>query len=93
MATTKKETAATEAAGDGRVVEYGGNTYTLPPQQPSPKAVEYLAMWLVEDKDLALVLYIREMLGQAQWDTWAERHTTNELVDLMRAIDGVLAPN
>ena len=93
MATTKKETASSEAVGAERVVEYGGNTYTLPPEQPSPKALEYLAMWSVEDKNMALVLYIREMLGQAQWDTWAERHTTNELVDLMRAIDGVLAPN
>ncbi len=101
MATTKKDddvpptqdSAAAEAADGKRVLVYSGNSYDIESGQPSPKALEYLALWSVDDRHMALVLYVREMLGQPQWDAWGKRHTSAELVDLVRAIDEALAPN
>ncbi len=68
-----------EANGDPRTIDFHGFTYEVAPEQPSPRALEYVARWSVDDERMAMVLAIKEMIGARQWSEWCERHTTEQL--------------
>lgn len=78
-----------EATGQPRSFEFDGHTYEILDGQPSPRALTYVARWQVDDENLALVLGIREMVGDAQWDVWCDRHRSEQLLDFWLQLNRV----
>ncbi len=70
-----------EATGDPRRFDFDGHTYEILEGQPSPRALTYIARWTVDDENLAMILALREMLGEAQWELWGTRHRSERIND------------
>jgi hypothetical protein len=77
-----------EATGTPRTFEFDGHTYELLDGQPSPKALTYVARWQVDDENMAMVLAMRERIGD-QWDLWCERHRSEQMLDFWLQLNKV----
>jgi hypothetical protein len=84
---TAQEAQVAEANGTDRTFEFDGYTYTLAADQPSPKAMEYVARWSVDDENMAMVLAIKEIIGADQWAAVCDRHKGDQLFDFWRALN------
>jgi hypothetical protein len=78
-----------EAEGAPKRAEFDGFTYELREGQPSPRALTYVARWQVDDENMAIVLALREMLGEAQWEAWCARHKSEQLLDFWLLLNKV----
>lgn len=78
---TAQQAQVAEAEGQARSLEFEGFTYELLDGQPSPKALTYVARWQIDDENMALILSLREMLGEGQWDLWCARHDSTVIMD------------
>ena len=84
-----QEAQQAEAQGKPRSFDFDGHTYDLLDGQPSPRALTYVARWQVDDENLALVLGIREMIGDYQWDLWCDRHKSEQMLDFWLLLNKV----
>lgn len=84
-----QEAQVAEAEGKSRSFEFDGHTYELLDGQPSPRALTYVARWQVDDENLALVLGIREMVGELQWEDWCARHRSERMLDFWLQLNKV----
>ena len=90
---TNEDGAAIQSAQDAeandtpRTVEFDGHTYNVRDNQPSPKAITYIARWEVDDENLAMVLAIVEMVGQGEWARWCDNHASERINDFWLALN------
>lgn len=90
---TEAAAAQAEATSQSVTVTFEGHTYSLLEGQPSPRALTYLAKAVVDEENLAMILYLQEVVGAGAWLDWCRRHKSSDAGAFATEIGKALSGN